>query len=428
MIKIFLQQKQRFSKPLLYILDVFAQNMQVPFQRVHSPELANLVFSKSSLNSQPIAFQFYEKIDKGQFNHRFHFEEKCQITTKNGEVDWLATAFYCLNALQEYHAEAGDLDQYERFKFSSSYQAKFQNHLDNWVQTCFDNFAKQIRPSVKIMPQKRQTKLFLSHDIDSIYGSWRQDGIWAIKNGRFDLLLKIIFNELFRQPHWLNMDAIMKLHDEYQLKSTFFWLVEQGRGAANIKNADANYQSQLIKNQWNRISENNFSLELHKSTMPTTFKEELAKLPKNVSANRYHFLKFQLPQAWQTIEASGLKLDASLGFTNEIGFRNNYGLPFQPYNFTTQKAYDFVEAPLHIMDGVLWKTKGLHPAQMSKTMVDFIEKNKENCVLSILWHNTEFSNYKYKDCLQVYTDLLIYCKEMELKTMIPKEIIEEYQK
>lgn len=426
MIKIFLPPNQVFSAPLKYILAVFSQNQQVPIHWVNQLDLADISYEKNQPNSLPIAENFYQKIAQGQFGFRHHLNKKCQITTKNREVDWLATAFYYLNALQEYNADKIDFDQYGRFKFSSTYQYKFQNHLDNLVQTCFDNFAKQIERFVTIKPCKCSTKLFLSHDIDLIHGSLRQDGIWAIKNGRPDLLMKIIVNELLRKPHWLNMDNIMQLHEEYGLKSTFFWLVEQGRGAANIKNSDANPNSQLIDNQWERIQEKGFDLELHKSTLSKTFAEELKKMPENTVANRYHFLKFQLPQAWEEIENSGLKLDASLGFTNEIGFRNSYGLPFRPYNFSTQEAYNFVEVPLHIMDGVLWKTKGLNRQEMSKTIMDFIDSNRENCVLSILWHNTEFSEYKYKDCLAVYRDLLIYCKEMNLTTTTPKEIIEEY--
>jgi hypothetical protein len=133
-----------------------------------------------------------------------------------------------------------------------------------------------------------------------------------------------------------------------------------------------------------------------------------------------------LPEAYNAIEESGLKLDASLGFSEQVGFRNNYGLPFNPFNLKEGKPYSFVEAPLHVMDTTLFKNKKISLEEKQKDVFAFFEKNKSNCVISVLWHNNFFSNYKYKGYLQFYKNILAYIKDNKLKPITQQEILDNY--
>ncbi|MBK9566004.1 MAG: hypothetical protein IPO37_12730 [Saprospiraceae bacterium] len=67
---------------------------------------------------------------------------------------------------------------------------------------------------------------------------------------------------------------------------------------------------------------------LHKSSLDYNFITELDHLGFETDRNRFHYLKFSLPDGFDQLESSKIKYDFSLGFPNQIGYRNNFGLPF----------------------------------------------------------------------------------------------------
>ena len=335
-------------------------------------------------------------------------------------IDLLASAFQMVNSLQEY--DAPEYDELNRYQFKTSYQARLINANDNLVQHCFDAISKTLRLPVKSSP----TRFFLSHDIDIVYGAIIEDGYNVIRRGRFDLFLKMLFHVAIARPEWLNMDQITALESAHDCKSIFFWIVNKGRINAREENADYRFQSKPIQRQFNAVASKGFENGIHKSLSRDSFRDEFAKFGNVPYANRYHFLKFQLPQAWRDIESAHLKLDASLGFSAEMGFRNSYGIPFNPYNFSDRRAFSFVEAPLHIMDRTFFQYKKSSPEQAGFAILDFFEKNRTNCVLSVLWHNNFFTDYKFKGYLALYKQILAYISNNKFLTISAREIIQQY--
>jgi hypothetical protein len=109
------------------------------------------------------------------------------------------------------------------------------------------------------------------------------------------------------------------------------------------------------------------------------------------------------------------------------GFRNSYGLPFQPYHFKEKKAYNFIEIPLHMMDRTLEQYMKIPVGQTADRIISFFEKNNKNCVLSILWHNTFFTNYLYRGYLDEYKKLLAYFYESKYECLTPKKIVQRWK-
>ena len=425
LIKIFIKEDQNYSKPIGYILSVFSKNKSLPISIVKNTTDARLIFDHNHLASLPINTVFFESlIDKQIYNHEVYFENNPYILFPDtGKRDYLATAFYLINSFQEYNAEQNpeSLDKYVRFRFSASLQNKFNCIEKNLVQECFDQFyLEQSELAGLAKPEDRKTKVFLSHDIDSIYGSFFEDGMWALQKGRFDIILRLIMNEVLFRPNWKNMDRIAKLHSANDLKSTFFWIATNKVSANGIKNADYSIQ------KMNKLTEISKSNGLHKSAYDTSFEEELQLLPFKTKLNRYHYLKFNLPNAWNDLEDAKLKLDSSLGFAEHCGFRNSYGLPFRPYHIGEQRKFSFVEVPLNMMDRTLQSYMKIPLEKTATTIIDFIEKNKTNCILSLLWHNNFFAKYKYGGYLEEYKKVLQYLHEEKMQSITPEEIINEY--
>ncbi|HMC98244.1 MAG TPA: hypothetical protein VKG92_11350, partial [Flavobacteriales bacterium] len=240
------------------------------------------------------------------------------------------------------------------------------------------------------------------------------------KRGRVDVLARLVFNELVGRPDWRNFDRIQRLHDENDLVSTFFWLATRKRGKNGLRNAD--YDVDRLKKHIGSLVSNG----LHKSGADLSIRAELGLLPFTTVLNRFHFLRFDLPRSWQELDAAGIKLDASLGFAEQIGFRNSYGLPFTPYDPVRQGPFGFVEVPLNIMDGTLHRYMGLSPHEAVNRTIDLLDRHRANAVISILWHNTSFTSYKYKGYLAVYKTVIAYLRENRIASISPEEMMEEY--
>ena len=164
------------------------------------------------------------------------------------------------------------------------------------------------------------------------------------------------------KPDWLNMDQIMSLESEFNCTSTFFWLVKKGK-EQGLKNSDYNFKSPRIKKIFHEVRNRGFENGIHKSISKDSFMSELEIFDETPIANRYHFLKFNLPSGYDAIEQAGLKIDTSLGFAENSGFRNNYGRPFNPFNVEERRPYSFIEVPLHVMDTALYQIQKIRSRQ-----------------------------------------------------------------
>jgi hypothetical protein len=346
------------------------------------------------------------------------------LKLENGNPDYLATAFYLLSCAQE--LDDSRKDKFGRFPYQESYQKYFSNAEKNMVQFCFDEILKSINKLSSLKKQTFKSRIFLSHDVDTVYGALMQDGFYAVKKLNIPGIFNIMFSNLLIKPQWLNMDKIMKIETEYDFKSTFYWLVNKGLSKEGIKNADYIYNSPKVQSQVELVTKNGWENGIHKSISDESFEEEIVKLKFKPKGNRYHFLKFKPHHDFAKINHAGIKLDTSLGFAEELGFRNSYGLPYKPYDFKNKMAFNFVECPLHIMDTTLHSYQKLSANEAYNKIISFTEKNAENTILSVLWHNNYFTPYKYESYFVLYKKLLAYFYESKFACITQSQIIEKY--
>ena len=395
-----------------YTLEQFAANKKINLSFTDT----GILISDSGEAAIRISKKFIDNFTTGKFGYSENLGSIGFIELEDGTPDYVSTAFYMLACLQEYDSSVSP-DSIGRFQYSESYQAKFKNAHHNIVQLCFDKLAEKLGVPNHSTP----TRFFLSHDIDSVYGSLIQDGFHALKRGRIDTILRLLTNVAISKPDWLNIDQIMKIESEYDVKSTFFWIVNKG-WANKVENADYDFRSQKIQNLVTDIEKFGFENGIHKSASSDSFHAELSRFQKKPFTNRYHYLKFNLPAGFDRVEQSGLQIDASLGFAESIGFRNSYGLPYNPYNVKERKSYSFVEVPLHVMDTTLFKYNQSDVKEAKEIIFKFFEANKTNCVLSVLWHNNFFTNYKYKGYLELYRSILAFIKDNKFAIVSQNEL------
>lgn len=395
-----------FIRPILrWVWAELACNRGVDWVETDSAEQADITLDGSRL---PLAENFYRDVEAGLFQHRHHFTDRPLILTDEGRPDLFATAFYMLNCLQEYSASGEDLDSYGRFRYEASWQHRFGLIEENVVQGLFDGVAAELKLPTSFGLGMQPSQVHLSHDMDLVNNGWIQDGKWALRHGQPWLTAAYMIRQAMGRPHWGDVDGIMDLHERYGLISTFFWIPIEGRdGLDGIRNADYRANSPQIQKRMDRIEARGFGNGIHKAADARPLKEQLPLLGRPVSANRNHYLRFDLPNHFDEVEAAGLSLDCSLGFAEHIGFRTGYGLPFKPYSLEEQRPYGFTVQPLHIMDVTLHQYMGLAPARMAERMIDFLDKHRRGAVVSLLWHNNYLlSSGAYRQYRPVYEEVL----------------------
>jgi hypothetical protein len=410
-----------FTAEIKYTLSVFAMNKKFKFLLTDKVE-----------NGISIGFNNTADIVLNQlmFEHIFdyNFIENANadglLKHENGSIDYFSTAFYYLSLAQEYKPNA--LGKYDRFSYQQSIQFKLATTQQNIVQLCFDSIVTSCSKLRQLNGQFGRSKIFLSHDMDTIHGSLVQDGFAALKKGRIDWMAQIILKNLFIKPHWFNVDKIMKIENEYDFKSTFYWLVNSGVSPDGIKNSDYNINSPKVISTILNIKNKGWENGIHKSANAESFTEEMNKLPLKIVGNRYHFLKFNVKNDFQKIENAGIQFDSSLGFAEDFGFRNSYGLPYQPYNFYKRKAYSFIECPLHVMDTTFQGYQKKDGNYMLEQTKKFLLQNQNNAIISVLWHNNFISDYKYKDYFITFKKMLAYFYESDFKCITQSEIIKQF--
>jgi hypothetical protein len=78
------------------------------------------------------------------------------------------------------------------------------------------------------------------------------------------------------------------------------------------------------------------------------------------------------------------------------------------------------------MDRTFFQYTKQTPEEAGDAIFEFFEKNSTNCVLSILWHNNFFTDYKFKGYLDLYKRILTYISDNNFRTISGREVIQQY--
>lgn len=342
----------------------------------------------------------------------------------DGTEDWLSTAFYLINSLQEYGHDAAD--RYGRFPFSASLQARLGVAERNLVGEYFRALHARLGERFRLEPwPDRPSAVWLSHDIDLVYRGWREDGRYALSRGRADQFLGMVLRQLSGRPHWLNIGELIAEDRAAGAGAVFFWIPRKGRRGEAPPDADYHLSDGPVRRALELVAESpGCALGLHASAHGQ-LDEGLAAFSYPLQINRHHFLRIRLPEHYQRVEQAGLVADASLGFAEHPGFRNSYGMPFQPWCLEERRVYRFTEFPLHLMDTTFHHylplaagipDKAETRADMARQRgLDFLDAHRRDCVLSVLWHNNYATTYAYGAFAPVYRSWLQGCRELGLE-------------
>ena len=277
----------------------------------------------------------------------------------------------------------------------------------------------------------------LTHDVDSLKGRsfFRAFG-WLTRG-----LLHLNFLDSLRRSYHLfqdkadyqdSLEKISEIELGYGFRSTLFFLSlpffishEGRRYRITKKKYKLTIKSLLSKG---------FEIGLHTSRMGfrrnSVLNKEKSRLTQlvgkeNLSGVRNHYLSGNFPKIWEVYEKHNLKYDASLGWSNNLGYRAKTSNPFSPINLKELKTFNLVEFPLIIMDSAIEDKGADYIFDQCSHFIKEAAKNKS--VITLLWHTDRIYNPEYENYGLAYSKILQLLTDLNFKSKTCSEVLAMYR-
>ena len=285
MIKVSLQLSDKSFPEVRYIFNELCRFYKIDVQYVAAGEQADLIIGSHSDAGLQVDEDLIQAISGDPVINTQFIKAGGVLRRQSGEPDYLASAFYVLSCAQELHVKRRD--QFGRFPYVGSYQQQLGNHDKNLVADYFRIILEQCPLLAKSSGlSKERSSIFLSHDIDVVYGSIQQDLFSQVKQLNPSGVIKVLQENLVKGPQWLNIQEIIELERVFEFKSTFFWIPVAGKSVLGVANADYRIDNKEIRDSIRLVEDSGWENGLHKSISTLSFEEELALLGDGVIANR----------------------------------------------------------------------------------------------------------------------------------------------
>lgn len=319
--------------------------------------------------------------------------------------DVFAAIFWFISRYEEYIVH--EKDNHQRFDYRSSWAFK-----NNVLQIPMVNeWGMQLCKSLKL----KYPDINISHSSYRFIPSFDIDNFFAFKGKtlarsflatthaliakRFDLVwLKINYLLKHNDPYD-TYDYILDVCRQYNLEPYFFILT--GKTSEWDRNLKANHP--LFIDTCKKLQQQKSKIGLHLSynaTINNSAKEEKSLLEKvtgmDMFINRFHFLRFSLPQSYQMLVNAGIKEDYSMSYASIDGYRAGTCTPFYFYDIENEVITDLLIYPMPFIDRTLINSLKLDTTEAETKIEQYIRQIKAyNGVFVSLWHNETLQNNKY---------------------------------
>lgn len=312
--------------------------------------------------------------------------------------DPIASVFYILTRYEEYFSV--DFDSHGRFQLKNSVLKKYNwNRLaicDRWTENIYEflGVTFQSNNDVNIIP---------TFDIDNTYAyklKTRKLFWLALAKDLSGLKLSRI-KERFDvlgggNDPYDTFDQIAEIAKEFDQTKVFWLVADRGEKDRNIP-VQIKEHKDLI-NKMNKVT----SVNLHPgygtkgmSNAIAKEKERLEEILEEKTNNvRMHFLRFKLPETYQSLIKCGFTHEYSMGFAEDAGFRSGTARAHKWFDLILNRETDFIIHPFVYMDGTLNEYLGLS-IEESKVVINALyqEVKKYGGDYVFLWHNETIGNY-----------------------------------
>lgn len=298
--------------------------------------------------------------------------------------DPLAAIFFCLSRYEEYDAEK---DVHQRFSAKSS---AFYEFLEKpWVDIWIHQLASKLNVKAYAVADFQMT-------VDLDFGYRFLGKGWGRNLGAFTKdILKLKWGTAVSR-----IQSIVKNKDPYdkvyQWLTTTFKPTELQFFALSAPFSKFDKGLSIGNKAWRRLigKLETYEIGLHPSYYQMD-KEELMRVGKanlntfgvKIKSNRFHFLRFAIPESYQKLLDQGIYNDYSMGYADMVGFRAQTSRSFLFYDLKSEKVTDLRLHPFVCMDAVLCNYATLTKVEVVQIIGRIINEIKLlGGTVCLLWH------------------------------------------
>ena len=382
----------------------------------HSQEKINYSFFRHSdelfIKASPLLFEnFIKKIDPGvdeKYETKVLFPND---TSCDMGFDIFSAVFFMVSRYEEYLPFTPDAHGI----FNATETLAYKNNfllipvVDKWIHL-FKNILQKKFSGIKLLPGR--FKAIVTYDIDVAY-KFKGRNFKRIAGGTIKDLVNFNFRNIYnrvrtltnqQEDPWYVYDYLQETIVRNNLNSIFFFLL----GDRSKYDRNLNYKNPLVKNLIDTVSA--FSdIGIHPSYITTSHpekilieKERLEILSgKQIDKSRQHYLKFILPETYNSLIDAGITEDYSMGFSDFPGFRAGTCKPFYFYDLKNENRTILKIFPITLMEGSFMNSNASTHLNALQEIYNLVEavKNVNGTFMSI-WHNhtvsetNEFADWK----------------------------------
>lgn len=337
--------------------------------------------------------------------------------------DIFASAFYFVSFYEQYFSTKKDKHGRYLVKESLLYRNKLLH------QAVIHHYALDLRSKIlahfpNTPYQKNKFSALNTIDVDMAY-SYKGKGLMRnIGGGIRDLLtgdfskMKERWNVLYNEHKdpFDTFDFILTESIKQHIPTMFFWLV--GNHSQYDKNTTTDYQPfrQLILSISQKATTGihfSYNSHLQKNGFVNEKKRLENIIDNRIESNRFHYLKYSLPDSFRQITATEIRNDYSIGSAEEYGFTVGMAAPFYFFDLQKNETTSLLLFPFQYMDVTLHTYQKLSADEAIVAIQKMIDETAavEGQFIS-LWHNNSLSEKdEWNGWRKVYTFSLEYTQK-----------------
>lgn len=327
-----------------------------------------------------------------------------------GRPDWLGEIFEWLSS--SYELRIARRDTAGRISYSETilnhcdvpHQEPHASLLMSWLENAMRNGnSRETLPRAPSPEPSYDHVVVCTHDIDFYAGSTTATLIRLLKN-------LALAGHPYRSSSYFrdNLAMLTGLLNGREAGRYLPKLTERigscGFGSTSFvvprraHRRDPNYEIRQIAPALRQAMSMGFSVGLHGSYRSVVEDGSLAleaellekAIGKRPLGGRQHWLRFDSHEKlFEQVAEAALRYDSSLGFSENVGFRNGASFAFPPYDFKCEQAHSFLEIPLILMDGGL-EAESRERQEEPQALAEKVLGGSRQCGwggVSVLWHN-----------------------------------------
>jgi hypothetical protein len=122
--------------------------------------------------------------------------------------------------------------------------------------------------------------------------------------------------------------------------------------------------------------------------------DELASiLERPVTLNRFHYIRFRLPEDYRLLLAGGIRADYSMGYGGVNGFRASYSRPFRWYDLQKEVETSLEVVPYCYMEASGYRRWGQRQEEALAEIDQYLRRTRAvGGQMTVIWHNNSLSD------------------------------------